>query len=524
MLDFEVVEDAQSQSAPELSLALRSPLEALFVSYEQEKAQIERVSAFLADRNNAALHYFFEAAAIQDRWAATIQLDRLFRVDPAIKALDATYWQRAILLTDVLEVMAAEKRNSWNEAIRSQSTPSFEREAVTSTLRDLLLQRERFFCERVDGLFRRLSGKHVTNVPEGFSKRMILEGFLTYYGTTSHERVEYLHDLRFVIASFLGRESPSARVTHDVVRAIHQSGRFGTWHDFDGGAFKLKLFKKGTAHIEVHPDIAWRLNMVLAKLHPSAIPANFRQQKATRSKEHNLSMELLSERAVVVLNSLKSLDGQQWRWSFYPDKPSDDAQKEAVDVLQRLGAVRQGDLWVFDYDARESIQYVIRVGRIPDDSYQFYATPESMARLAVDMADIEDEHTVLEPSAGQGGIAQYLPVEQLTCVEVSALYCTVLRSKGLKVIEGDFLALAPRRFDRIIMNPPFSNNRAKEHVIHAADRWLTPGGRLVAILPASLKGATLVDGYTHEYSEVYHDQFAGTRVSVVILVLDKPQP
>ena len=36
--------------------------------------------------------------------------------------------------------------------------------------------------------------------------------------------------------------------------------------------------QKGTAHFEIHPDMAWKLNCVLASMHPMAIPAEFRQK------------------------------------------------------------------------------------------------------------------------------------------------------------------------------------------------------------------------------------------------------
>jgi hypothetical protein len=42
-------------------------------------------------------------------------------------------------------------------------------------------------------------------------------------------------------------------------------------------------------------------------------------------------------------------------------------------------------------------------------------------------------------------------------------------------------------------------------------------GRIVAILPASMMNTTPLQGFAHEWSEVYVDQFEGTSVRVVIL-------
>lgn len=49
-----------------------------------------------------------------------------------------------------------------------------------------------------------------------------------------------------------------------------------------------------------------------------------------------------------------------------------------------------------------------------------------------------------------------MPAETTTCIEISAMRCKVLASKGYKAIEADFLLWAPKcteRFDRIVLNP-----------------------------------------------------------------------
>lgn len=523
-IEFELVEPVSDAQESALPLTLRSPLESLFIAHEQAVHAIHGIAGFLGKKDNAALNYFFKAAQVHDRWAATIQLDRLFDASSAVKALDADYWQRAILLTDVLDIMPAEKRNEWNESIRQHTTPSFERGMVLDTLQNLVLQRERFFSERVDGVFRSLSGTHVTNAPEGFSKRMILDYFISSYGSLNWDKIAFIHDLRFVIAAFMGREQPSRQVTHDSITRIHRGGAFGEWHDFDGGAFRFKLYKKGTVHVEVHPDMAWRLNAILAKLHPHAIPSRFRKTPP-KVKTFNLSSDLISDKAIVQLNGLRSdQTGRKLTFPYAGEAERQSgakAREEAESVLARIGGVKLPDgAWAFDYSAPEVIHEVIRLGTLPDISYQYFATGENLARHAVDLADISDEDDILEPSAGQGGIADYLPKANLTCVEISRLHCAVLQAKGYSVVEGDFLTLPAKRYSKIVMNPPFSGNRATLHVAHAAGQWLKPGGRIVAILPASLKGKELVAGMRHSYTEVFKDQFTGTGVSVVILTLD----
>lgn len=50
---------------------------------------------------------------------------------------------------------------------------------------------------------------------------------------------------------------------------------------------------------------------------------------------------------------------------------------------------------------------------------------------------------------------------------------------------------------------------------------LAPGGRLVAIVPASAVGKDVLPGLNVTWSRVYNNEFAGTSMSVVILVGEK---
>ena len=105
-------------------------------------------------------------------------------------------------------------------------------------------------------------------------------------------------------------------------------------------------------------------------------------------------------------------------------------------------------------------------------------------------------------------------------VEVSALHCEILKEKGhSNVVQGDFLNLSLGKFDRIAMNPPFSSGRWQAHIEHAAS-LLAEGGRLVAILPASARNSEVLPSLQKTWSAVFENEFAGTGVSVVILVAD----
>ena len=302
----------------------------------------------------------------------------------------------------------------------------------------------------------------------------------------------------------------------------------------DGGALRIRVYGGvGTAHLEVHPDMAWRLNAILASLYPLAIPAEFRTKpkRQKKIKDFELFDRPLPFAVVSLLAGMRSVHEKISEWperhreipsarQFDYGEKDKAAVTEAEKVLQALGAVKVKHYWQFDYNPTEVLDAVVCSGRIPDQkSHQFYPTPPSVAEFAASVAGIEDHHGVLEPSAGIGGLADYLPQLQTTCVEISPLHCQVLKAKGFKVIEADFLKWAPDQAaaDRIVMNPPFSEGRWQAHLQAAAD-MLKPDGRLVAILPSSAKGKDLLPGWRLEWARTFDNEFAGTSVSVVVLI------
>lgn len=252
-------------------------VDTLLAEYRASLERIHAIAQLMQDAGNrGAIGYFLEGNGGSERRYQPA-LDSLFQLDGAVAKLNATYWQKALQLTDVYEYMPQARRDEWNKALVEMSTPAFEEESVRSTLRDLLAKRTQFFAERIDGVFRGLSGEHVTNRPEGFSKRMILSYVLSY-GTVNHSKAGLIADLRSVIAKFMGRDEPRHATASALLAQMRQAT--GEWHTVDGGALRIRVYKKGTAHLEVHPDMAWRLNQVLAHLYPLAIPAEHRQAGA----------------------------------------------------------------------------------------------------------------------------------------------------------------------------------------------------------------------------------------------------
>lgn len=553
--DFQVVEDT-----PFFAPASTDMIDGLVSQYQAMRRQIGEIAGFITPRlDGGAIGYFLDGNKDDDRGRNSMSMSarQLFDEAGAVAALNAAYWSKALALTDVLDAMPQKRRDEWNAQIRNPRgiakprrawdkgpveweqppIPDFEETTVRDTIMGMLNMRSQFLAERVDGIFRGLSGQHVTNAPEAFGKRMIIANVLTSYGTVDHTKSGLINDLRCVIAKFMGRDEPSYRSSDAIVARcrLHR----GEWIDIDGGALRMRVYAIGTAHLEVHPDMAWRLNCILSQLHPLAIPAEFRQRPKKKLRKFELLKKPLPSAVVEILASMEesteSVPKEQrtdWRQSGIRRvrntrvfrTGSQEARDAAELVLAAIGGAKQAQgHWLFDYEPSDVIGEIVASGCIPDQrAHQFYPTPAALARVLVDMAQIGDGHTILEPSAGQGGLADLLPKERTTCVEVAELNAKVLEAKGHRVERADFLSLDAQahQFDRIVMNPPFSDGRAEAHTRHAAD-MLAPGGRLVAILPSGMRGRD-IPGLACSWSKPMANQFPGVSIEVVLLQADRP--
>lgn len=185
--------------------------------------------------------------------------------------------------------------------------------------------------------------------------------------------------------------------------------------------------------------------------------------------------------------------------------------------------------------------------------YQQFSTPPNIAYLAAWAANIDSADSVLEPSAGIGGLALWPKAWGATVYgnEYSPRRAEILRSLGLDEV---FVENAEQinnvlpdyvKPTVVLMNPPFSatagrlssNNtaNAKRHIEQALDR-LEDGGRLVAILGRGMSDdsktfASWWNDLRKEYNiranlsidgRNYHKY--GTDFDVQMVVIDKTGP
>ncbi len=176
---------------------------------------------------------------------------------------------------------------------------------------------------------------------------------------------------------------------------------------------------------------------------------------------------------------------------------------------------------VFDAMA-DSLKAGVKVVTAP----QLFPTPPDLATRLIELADIQPNHTVLEPSAGTGRLAEEIAKRRfgsLVLVEINADLCQCLRAKSLHVLQRDFLELNGElgTFDRIVMNPPFTNGADIKHIEHARAK-LKPGGRLVAICANGPRQRETLMPEAGEWYDLPEGSFkdSGTNVNAAIVVFD----
>lgn len=116
----------------------------------------------------------------------------------------------------------------------------------------------------------------------------------------------------------------------------------------------------------------------------------------------------------------------------------------------------------------------------------FFPTSKEVAADMAERLDIKPGMSVLEPSAGSGrlidAVKESEPSAKIEAVEMSSKLRELLSARGDNVVEHNFMDLEKDKlYDRIIMNPPFSNGLDIEHVMKAYEH-LKPGGKMAAIM------------------------------------------
>ena len=125
---------------------------------------------------------------------------------------------------------------------------------------------------------------------------------------------------------------------------------------------------------------------------------------------------------------------------------------------------------LFQEDVSEMIENIINTGEYSciKKDFQFFPTPIELARKMIKLAEITLDDICLEPSAGVGNIAQFMP--NCDVIELHDENRKTLTEKGFSLVHDDFLTFVPeKKYTAIVMNPPFSKGQDIEHVTKAIE-------------------------------------------------------
>jgi len=125
--------------------------------------------------------------------------------------------------------------------------------------------------------------------------------------------------------------------------------------------------------------------------------------------------------------------------------------------------------------------------------YSWFPSPPELIELMIEEAQIISGIYALEPTAGDGLLAQAMVRAGaiVDVIEINPLLQQLLFQKGFNLVGSDFLTNEPqRRYSRILANPPFSTPHIKgvdlDIIQRAYNLFLGNSGRLVSVVSNSM--------------------------------------
>lgn len=175
----------------------------------------------------------------------------------------------------------------------------------------------------------------------------------------------------------------------------------------------------------------------------------------------------------------------------------------------------------------------------------YFPTPSNLIYKMLSHVDFKDVRSILEPSAGKGDLVEAITERHkytdynrnaldLDTIELDNNLQHILKGKQFRLVHDDFLTYQTyKRYDAIIMNPPFSNG--EKHLLKAIDMQ-RKGGKIVCLLNAE----TLRNPYNNSRKELiqqleqynaeveyiqnaFIDAERKTNVEIVLIYIDIPK-
>lgn len=206
---------------------------------------------------------------------------------------------------------------------------------------------------------------------------------------------------------------------------------------------------------------------------------------------------------------------------------------EVKRVVEQAGGKYKKNGFEFGKDPQPIIDRLLEGEKVNDKKkYQFFETPPELVKRMQELADIQEDDYILEPSAGHGVLVEKYDRKNVDVIELSMENRKVLKEKGFCLCLYDFLDVKPTpKYDKILANPPFTKNQDIKHIKHMYD-FLKPGGRIVSMSSNSWRYGTqkLQVEFVDWLSELDHTlhpvpagafKSSGTNIATTLIVINK---
>lgn len=182
-----------------------------------------------------------------------------------------------------------------------------------------------------------------------------------------------------------------------------------------------------------------------------------------------------------------------------------------------------------DYKAQKIKEMELDLKMRQKDNIHF--TPKQIIDSMIEAARINENDSILEPSAGIGNIIDSIKsiTNNIECCEVNYQFKELLKLKDYKIVENDFLELTNKSYSKILMNPPFSNNQDIQHLKHAYN-LLDDNGVMVCLTSnhwsfandkESVDFRNWIKDKTHYIKDFEPGLFERTSILVKMIVIEK---
>ena len=495
----------------------------------------------------------------------TDSMPSVVRLKKANKRLESAHWKNILDSKELFTLMSYKEKKKWNDIFDKLEVPEFNEDNVILSIRDILGASSRYFAERICFALESLSKDHVTNSQFGFGEKIIIKGVHSGmtasnpYPSLAESKYSAFEEIRKIV-SFLSTGNLEMLKDHmdtygvldKCVDMLRDEGK--SEFTLDAGNIHIKVFKVGTIHLFIKPEIAEKMNNFVSIIYKNKLPSTLKKKSYFKGemKKQILQSDPVSRKVIMALSKLnyldprevrsEKIDGENVHWlPVHVEKELCQAglMMEFNRVVKTIGgcAIDQNRYYSFPYGNIKKVVDEITISGALDNqvAYQQFYTKDNLAKDAYDMmTDLYSNAELmnmdfLEPSCGGlNGLLSKLPKSRAKGIDVSRINVAMRKSQGYDVVCKDFVDYAKKttsRFDMILSNPPFRNSQAYNHVMLSFD-LLKEKGVLTAILPVGLRDE--FDFMSEQNNDIeitksgnYEKAFDDTDWSVFILRITK---